>query len=144
MALIGISLAVTSILIGTKWLLDERAIMSTQGKMRQLAEMISKTNFTPAPIALRHYEQDVGALPSALPDLVTKPVAVPTCSISIINGQLQGWCGPYWNDTYSGENTFGDGFGRAIIYDKAGRQLRSMGVNGVDDKGAVDDIVQAF
>jgi len=124
--------------------LDERAVASTQTRLKELALVISSNNFATTSLYLRRYEQDVGALPSALADLVTKPGSVPSCAMNLATKTLGGWCGPYWTDHFQGELPFVDSWGRNITYNKAGRQLQSNGINGKDNGGAVDDLVQAF
>jgi hypothetical protein len=123
---------------------DERATTETQAKMRVIAEAISGTNFASGGKRARHYEQDVGALPSSLNDLLSRPVAVGTCFITTAAQNLSGWCGPYWTSDFSGENAFSDGWNNTLGLSTSPRQVRSRGPDGADNSGAGDDVVQPY
>jgi len=118
--------------IGARFLLDERYIVATREKTRHFASVITR------------YSNDVGALPSALTDLLAKPGAVPACSLNGPGQKLNGWCGPYIERVFAGENTFGDAWGTALVYSSSPRQLRSYGPDRLDQGGGGDDLVQGF
>ena len=143
-ALLGLALTAAGIAINASFLLDERAIAASRDRMRKLAIVISRNNFSTRSTGPRQYETDVGALPTALSDLLAKPGPVAACAINTGTQKLTGWCGPYTERVFTGENTFSDAWGTAFAYSSASRQIRSYGVNHADDGGAADDLVQGF
>lgn len=143
LVILTLGLLAGTVAVNIRLLFDEDATTQTQAKLRQIGLAISSTNISPAPKNQRHYEQDVGALPSSLTDLMTKPGAVAACSLNA-SQQMSGWCGPYVIGTYSGEASFTDGWGSAIILDTSNRKVYSAGPNRTDNSGASDDIVQNF
>jgi len=142
--LLSLSLMVGTLPMNMALVLDERATDNAQASMRKIALAISSTTFNAPPKNIRHYEQDVGALPTLLNDLLSKPVAVGTCFLSTSTHSLSGWCGPYLEEKFSGETPFFDGWGSALILNTLGRSVRSAGPNRTDDSGASDDLVQSF
>jgi len=144
LAILGLSLAAGTMMIEANLNFDEVALSKTRDKLLVLGRVISSTNLPPNTKSVRHYEQDVSALPTALSDLLTKPGPVSACSANTTTAVLEGWCGPYWTDNYSGELTFADGWGRTIVYDSGNRKLRSLGPDGIDQSGGGDDLEQSF
>lgn len=142
LTILALALAAGGILIGTKSLLTEQRYAATQAKLRLLAQLISSTNFPSPPPAQRHYEQDVGALPTSLNDLLVKPVAVAACASNMTTHVTSGWCGPYWTDTFQNDDTFADAWDNALVYDSGARTLTSYGADGA--AGGGDDLVQSF
>ncbi len=130
--------------ISGTFLMNERNVAFTQTKLKALASAISSTNVVAPAMNLRHYEQDVGALPGSLADLVTKPAAVAACAMNSTTQALAGWCGPYWTDDFSGMSTFADGWGNTLVFSASPRRLYSYGPNQADNSGASDDIVQTY
>lgn len=72
----------------------------------------------------RGFEGDVGALPSSLVDLVTKPSSVPAYD----KITRLGWNGPYMDADNA--NYLKDAWGTNYIYDSSGRTITS--INGAD------------
>jgi hypothetical protein len=142
--LMGISLTASVLTVSVRLAWDEQATAETQKRLRDIAEAISSTNFQSGARRARHYEQDVGALPTALDDLLTKPAAVSACAMSATTSALSGWCGPYYTGTFSGESLWVDGWGNTLTLSAASRHVRSKGPNGTDNSGGADDIVQPF
>lgn len=142
LSILGISMTAGTIALSMRFLLNEKAVLSTQDKMKRIAVAISIVNISAS--KARNYESDVGALPTTLNDLLAKPASVSSCTMNATTQKLGGWCGPYWSETYSGEGTFNDGWERTLSYSPATRQLRSKGSNGTDENGGGDDLVQTF
>ncbi len=144
--LILMSLGLTAGLLSVsmRLALDDRATTETQRKMRALAEAVSVTNFTSGSQLPRHFEQDAGLLPTALSELLSRPVAIGTCYMTTAANNLGGWCGPYWTSSFSGQDPFADGWNNTLILSTSPRHIRSMGPNGVDNSGSVDDVVQPY
>jgi general secretion pathway protein G len=84
----------------------------------------------------RGYEGDVGALPSALSDLVTKPAAVPSWD----PWNKKGWNGPYIDDQSGGY--LQDAWGTNYAYNRSARTITSYGPDRA--AGGGDDIVVQF
>ena len=141
---LALGLAAPVMLVSSAFMGDQSKVKLTQEKMKRLGLAVSSTNLKNAVGGQRSYELDVGALPSALSDLETKPAPVAACSFNTTDHDLQGWCGPYWAVKFTGESSFSDAWGRTISYDEAGRRIYSWGPDGADDSGADDDLVQAF
>jgi len=129
------SIASTAIVINIGRAVDESATEITTTKLKRLALKISLANLQPISTSDRTYETDVGALPTALTDLVTKPGAVSACAQNNTTMNMEGWCGPYWGITFVGESNFTDGWKRTIVYDSGNRKMRSLGPDGVDQSG---------
>ena len=144
MMILAIGMMAGTVAINMTLVFDEEATILTQKKLKKVALSISSTNFNSPPENMRYYEQDVGALPSSLNDLVTRPVAVGTCYMDTADYRLSGWCGPYWVDKFSGENRFVDFWGSNLILDTSARTVRSIGPDRTDDSGGDDDLVQNF
>jgi hypothetical protein len=140
--LLGMSLAAGALILNVTLSFNERAWNVTETKLKELAFALSSTNVGNFNLSGRHYEQDVGALPTTLSDLITKPGAVAACAMSMPNQATSGWCGPYWTDAFQNDASFNDGWGRTIVYSSGARTLTSYGPNGV--AGGGDDIVQNF
>lgn len=138
MAVLGMGLIAGFVAISTRLSHDEKAIETTRSKLRLLASSISgDTSLSP-----RSYLEDVGSPPSSLTDLVSK--ATPPCTLSTAQTKLTGWCGPYWNPIFQGEDIRIDSWGHSFIYSTSPRQIRSLGPNGIDNSGGIDDLVQSF
>ncbi len=137
----GLGLVSGLVAISIKHEQDERAIQFTLQKLRKIGSAISSSVFATTGQSPRHYEDDVGALPSSLTDLTT-PAG--SCALDSSTGKLAGWCGPYWSYSFSGEILDSDGWGRAFIFSTSPRRIYSKGVNGSDDSGGSDDIVQNY
>lgn len=86
------------------------------------------------------YESDLTALPDSLTDLVLNP-ATGNKTQTYDPLARTGWRGPYADDASDYSN---DAWGRALIYDKVNRKMRSLGKNAVDEAGAGDDIEVTF
>jgi len=142
--LMGLALTASLLTFSMRVAFDDQATTESQKKMRLVAEAISSANFAAGTQLQRHYEQDVGALPSALNDLLTKPAAVGTCYTTTSANGVGGWCGPYLTKKYVGENIFSDGWGTDFVLNTANRHVRSIGPNRADNSGAGDDLVQPF
>jgi general secretion pathway protein G len=84
----------------------------------------------------RGYEGDVGALPNALTDLVTKPSGVPNWD----PWNKKGWNGPYIDDR-SGDY-LKDAWGTNFVYSRASRAITSYGPDKAPGGG--DDIIVQF
>lgn len=144
MIILALAVSAPVVMVTSAFLADQEKVKSTQEKMRRLAFAVSSTNIKSAVGGMRSYEQDVGALPSALSSLETKPAPVSACSFNTTDQDVQGWCGPYWAVTFTGESSFTDEWGRTITYDSANRRIYSWGPDGADDTGGDDDLVQTF
>ena len=144
MIVLGLSLTAGVVVVTASWLRTADAVARTQTLLHQIGLAISSRNITPVTLSQRAYEQDVGALPTTLNDLVTKPGAVAACAYTAAKVQLSGWCGPYWSSIYSGANVFADAWGRNLVYDSANRRVYSVGANGIDEGGGGDDLVQKY
>ena len=86
-------------------------------------------------LTYRGYLGDVGAIPTSIQDLITKPVGVSDWDRTANNGQGAGWNGPYiqsddFDDAW--ENPY-------VLYPDS--SIVSYGPNGVYDGGSGDDIV---
>jgi len=143
-AILALSLGALGVTLSVTTLLDDRNTTATQEKLRQIAFAISRNQFSSRTEGQRQYETDVGALPSSLTDLTAKPGAVAACSLNASTQLLTGWCGPYLETVFQGENVFADGWGTTITYQSGSRTLRSFGPNRTDNGGAGDDLVQGF
>lgn len=141
LAILGLGLIGGTVAINVRAQKDEQAITFTKTKIKRIAMGISSSVFDNSGQVPRHYESDVGALPASLNDLVTSGAA---CTLSAATGLLTNWCGPYWLETFVGEDINTDGWGRTLIYTAGSRRIHSMGVNGVNDAGGSDDIIQTF
>lgn len=144
LVLFGLGLTASVLTVSVRLAFDEQATATTQRRMRLIADQVSGTQFQNAAGLARHYEQDVGTLPTALGDLLSKPAAIATCGMNSSAQLLTGWCGPYWNGSYTGENIFSDGWGNSLTISTSPRQIRSRGPNGIDNSGTSDDIVQPY
>lgn len=82
------------------------------------------------------YEGDVGALPTALGDLITNP-GVPAFD----KWTKKGWNGPYIKQTSAGDYLL-DAWNRSINYNSVARTITSAGPNGAS--GDSDDIILQF
>lgn len=143
--LLAVGLTASVLTVRVRLALDEQSTVESQRTLRMLAESISSTNFTQSNLLNRHYEQDVGSLPSALADLQTKPGSAASCSLSTTTRALTGWCGPYWDPpAFNSQNAFADGWGNSIVLNTSSRHVRSNGPNLTDDSGGSDDLVQKF
>lgn len=142
--LLSLGLAAGALSVSMRLALDDRATTETQRKMRALSEAISATNFSSGAQLQRHFEQDAGVLPTALSELLSRPVAIGTCYMTTSSNSLGGWCGPYWGSQFSGEDAFSDGWNNTLILSTNPRHVRSKGPNGVDNSGGVDDLVQPY
>jgi len=141
--LLGVSLAAGTIFLRVGSLYDDAFHQETKNTLERLALSIANDP-SPTMMGVRQYEADVGALPSTLNDLMTKPGGVPPCSMNSVTQRLEGWCGPYWSTFVEGQGPFLDSWGKTVLYDKADRKLKSTGRNQTDDGGAGDDLVQKF
>ena len=139
LVVLGLGLVGGMVAINVKSQRDEQALNFTVNKMRRLAAAISSSVFDPA--AIRHYESDVGAPPCILDSLVTPG---PACSMHPSTGRLAGWCGPYWNYTFSGEDVNKDGWNTSFSFSTSPRRIRSLGPNLTNDSGGVDDLDQIY
>lgn len=94
------------------------------------------------------YYGDVGAMPSTLYDLITKPAAMATWAFNTLHGIGVGWRGPYIVSTMiSGEKAYDrDGWNRLFTYSAAGTpSLSSLGSdNSVGGAGYASDITMQF
>ncbi len=107
-------------------MINSSKISATQSEMESLKRAIIGNPRVVAGGELvdRGYEGDVGATPTQLSDLVTKPSAVPAYNkITRI-----GWNGPYIDDNNS--DYLKDAWSNNYIYNQSGRTLKS--VNGAD------------
>ena len=84
----------------------------------------------------RGYIGDVGAVPSSLTDLTTKPGAVDDYDYF----SRTGWNGPYLQNDGTGE-IFKDSWNTLYVLNVADSTIRSYGPNKVDDSGGGDDIL---
>ena len=91
---------------------------------------------------------DIGDLPDALADLITKPAALAVYTTTTIGNIGAGWRGPYVDRGVFSGDEFRDGWGQAFEYGgKTGAgggrtargQTRSAGADGV--MGTADDLV---
>lgn len=139
---LGLALTAGMIAVTGDFLWDERGILETQESIRRIAFAISRRNFPTRTSGQRQYENDVGALPTSLTDLLNKPGAVAACSLDAANQAVTGWCGPYLIPTFQGENLFADGWGKALVYSSAARTITSWGPNRASGGG--DDLTQGF
>lgn len=144
LVLLGLGLTAGVLTVSVRLAMDEQATAETQRKMRRLAEVVSASNFSSGSVVSRHYEQDVGKLPSGLNDLLSRPGAVGTCFVTTASQNMAGWCGPYWTGQFVGEDPFSDGWGNPLILSTNPRHIRSRGPNGVDNNGGGDDLVQPY
>ncbi len=142
--ILSLGIIAGTVALNMRLLFDERATIETEEKLRKIAIAISSTNFSSTQENIRHYEQDVGTLPSTLNDLLSKPAGVGTCYLNTVTQSLSGWCGPYFNQTFTGEALFSDEWGKALILSTSNRHIRSSGPNRTDDSGGSDDLVQKF
>ena len=143
MMIMGLGLVGGYFSINFKAVRDEEASKFTVEKMKRIANAISSSNFNPSDTSLRHFEDDVGKLPSSLTDLTTQG-GNPACTISTASGKLSGWCGPYWTNQFSAESIDKDGWGQNMTLATASRSLRSRGPNLQDDSGGSDDLIQIY
>jgi len=142
--ILSISFVSIGVLVQTNFMLEEKNVHLTKNYLRKVASAISDKNLVVENRSLRNYEADVNALPSALGDLLTKPGAVSDCAFNVSEQRSEGWCGPYWQRTFTNETLWVDAWGRSIVYDSGGRRVYSIGSDGTDDSGGDDDIVQTF
>ena len=84
----------------------------------------------------RGYIGDVGAVPSSLTDLTTKPDAVADYDYF----SRTGWNGPYLQNDGTGE-IFKDSWNTLYVLNVADSTIRSFGPNKMDDSGGGDDIL---
>lgn len=79
------------------------------------------------------YFGDVGALPSVIGDLLTKPAAVSAYTVSSIHRTAYGWNGPYLTGGDSGTDYTKDAWGRSYVYSPSATPptLVSYGADGV-------------
>lgn len=143
MVVLGLGALGGYVAISVKAARDESASKFTVEKMKRIAIAISSTVFDPSGAVPRHFEDDVGKLPASLDDLTTQG-ANPACTLSTLSGALSGWCGPYWNNTYTGETIHADGWGQTMTLSTINRRLRSRGPNLADDSGGSDDLTQNY
>jgi len=139
MAVLGLGLVGGMVAINVKSQKDEQNLNFTVAKMKKLAAAISSSVFDPS--TMRHYEDDVGAPPGILNSLITSGAA---CTLSTVSGKLSGWCGPYWQYTFSGEDINKDGWGSNLSFSTLPRRIRSPGPNLTNDSGSVDDLDQLY
>jgi len=119
-------------LIGpSKKTITERELLNLKRAMVGNPDLVAAGSYTQ-----RGYEGDVGALPDALADLVTKPAGVSNWDPWI----KKGWNGPYM-EAQSGDY-LKDAWGTNYVYSRASRTITSYG----PDKaaGGGDDIVVQF
>ena len=143
LAILGVSLTASVMILSVSRIQDSKATEDTKVRLLVVARGISG-KFLKYRDPRREYETDVAALPSSLNDLLVKPAAVTACTVNNSEKKLEGWCGPYIDVKFQGETSFVDGWGNALILDSAGRSVRSMGPDGVDNSGGGDDLVQTF
>lgn len=77
------------------------------------------------------YFGDVGALPSAIGDLTTKPGTVSAYTVSTTNRTGYGWNGPYLQTGDNNADYTTDAWGTAYVYDSAAGTLKSYGADKV-------------
>ncbi len=142
LAILGLGLVGGMVAINVKSQKDEQALNFTVSKMKKIAYAISTSVYDPQGQIPRHFEDDMAALPVTLSSLVFQ--TSPTCSLSSATGKLSGWCGPYWNYTFSGENIAQDGWGTNFSFTTSPRRIRSFGPNTTDDSGGADDLDQLY
>ena len=113
--LLGVLAAVAIPVIGN--LISSAKQTTTKDEMRMLGRALAGSSTT----SDRGFEGDVGYLPSALSDLVTKPD-----SIAAWNAFTHvGWHGPYVDST--GGLYLKDSWGTAYAYSRTNRTLQSTG-----------------
>ena len=113
-------------------------IQATKNEMLQIKAAISGTPDRTAGgrYVDRGYIGDVGAVPSSLTDLTTKPGPVPAYDYF----SRTGWNGPYLQIDGTGE-IFKDSWDTAYVLNVADSTIRSFGPNQADDSGGADDIL---
>lgn len=127
--------------ITAKWAMDDRGIIETREKMARIATAISRTSRggVYAKVEGRGFMQDVGSMPTALSELLTKPVAAAACSYDTTLKRNTGWCGPYWVDKFTGEASWADSWGVTIAYSATAGTLTSYGPDKLSGGG--DDLI---
>jgi general secretion pathway protein G len=102
---------------------DSSKITATKEEMQQLKRAIigSPTIVAGGALIDRGYLGDVGFVPSALKDLITKPD-----SVSTYNKLTRlGWNGPYIDSAQGGYNK--DAWGTTYVYQSGSRRIVSVG-----------------
>ena len=146
LVLLGVSLMVGTFIVSGKWLMDENAYRETHERIRMAAYAITRTGYITNDLrSMRHFETDVGVLPTTVQELWSRSAAVATCAMNTSADvrDMRGWCGPYITYLHSGES-LADGWGRPFVIYTNTRSIRSGGPNMRDDNGAEDDIVYNF
>jgi len=113
-------------------------IQASKNEMLQIRAAISGTPDRTAGgrYVDRGYIGDVGAVPSSLNDLLTKPGPVSTYDYF----SRTGWNGPYLQDDGTG-NILKDAWFVSYVLNAADSTIRSWGPNKTDDSGTGDDIL---
>ena len=108
-------------------------------KTKEKAALLSKA-ITGDVSSMSGYELDVGALPSSLSELLTKPAGVSMYDPFT----KKGWNGPYIKEAKPGDYLL-DGWSNSFIYDKNARTIKSYGADGASGGTGDDtDITSAF
>ena len=109
---------------------EMRMITEAMVGNKKLQEGGSRTSFG--------YFGDVGALPSAIGDLTTKPGAVSAYTVSSANRIAYGWNGPYVEQGDSAADYTTDAWGTAYVYTSGAGPLVSYGANKVAGGTSLD------